>query len=69
MLACEDAKRQWGSPAEPGIFSQIIISLFGMQIYVIYRSSVCEPQLPGELNCNQCLKGHKELESIFEGVL
>ena len=39
VLACEDAKRQWGSPAEPEIFSQIIICLFCMRIYCIYRPS------------------------------
>ena len=39
---------QWGSPAEPEIFSQIIICLFCMRIYCIYRSSYMWTQLSGE---------------------
>ena len=52
VLACEDAKRQWGSPAEPEIFSQIIICLFCMRIYCIYRPSCMWTQLSGEYIIN-----------------
>ena len=43
---------QWGSPAEPEIFSQIIICLFCMRIYCIYRSSYMWTQLSGEYIIN-----------------
>ena len=43
---------QWGSPAEPEIFSQIIICLFCMRIYCIYRPSCMWTQLSGEYIIN-----------------
>ena len=49
MLSCELQKRQWAIPAEPEIFSQIVICLFCMRISAISRPSICKTSYDGEL--------------------
>ena len=66
VLACEDAKRQWGSLAEPGIFSQIIICLFCMRKYSIYRSSSMWTQF--QENSQNLHKGYIINSEIHERV-
>ena len=48
MLSCELQKRQWAIPAEPELFSQIVICLFCMRISVISCPSVCKTSYDGE---------------------